>query len=476
MPIYERAQELETERRQRPAGDVLIESALRHFLVALLKFVSTWWITLIWFGLIYASWSMRLVPQFWATVSAAVLVLVLGFWKFPVLLGFAPLVADFKRLRINVKNRGALRRGNRWLRSVGLASQTDEEVYPVRFHSQELKTVVELDPIPGLSSAKIRDTAQMYKDREDSESMTIESLGAGSTRLTFYKVDPLDESVTIEKPAPFDPEKMEVTCARNRTGEDVTIKFGGFAGSLISGMPGSGKTAGASTFLIPMSKSPDVSLTLIDGKAGTEWDAYKSVAEHFQLVANSEDLVAVRDLLLEARDDMLTRIQTNKEVLGDSNFWNVPASKRRAAGRTFRLIVIDEAHEVYKTAVTSKEDKAVADEIEVLIKTLVKRGRSAGVHVMQLTQKPTADAIPTAIRDNSGLKISFRVDSSEVEKAALGSVPEDLDAPRATGIPSARKGGAIVVTDTGSREAVRFFYMPESAMTKALSGGKDGSE
>lgn len=138
----------------------------------------------------------------------------------------------------------------------------------------------------------------------------------------------------------------------------------------------------------------------------------------------------------------------------------------------WKVIVIDECQELFTGAVpkSNKEAREIAAENEQLVTTLIKRGRSAGVTLILLTQKPTTDSIPSGARDNAGLKIGFRVETKEAEKAILGTSPDDPSAPSATAIPRSRVGGAVLVSDSGIRENVRFGYLDENKIRSILRG------
>ena len=100
------------------------------------------------------------------------------------------------------------------------------------------------------------------------------------------------------------------------------------------------------------------------------------------------------------------------------------------------------------------------------VATIVRKGRSAGWCVMLLTQKPTADSIPTNIRDNCVVRFALRVTTREAAEAVLGSIP-DGD-PKPTEIPSTRRGGAVVQAEDGHTQSVRFAYLPVTEAAKAL--------
>ena len=100
--------------------------------------------------------------------------------------------------------------------------------------------------------------------------------------------------------------------------------------------------------------------------------------------------------------------------------------------------------------------------------TLVKKGRSAGYTVIVTTQKPTAESLPTSLRDNCGLKISFRVATGEARKAALGDI--DLDESNdPVNIPMSQIGGAVMANENGAFTRVRFFYLSEKTQERIIN-------
>lgn len=87
-----------------------------------------------------------------------------------------------------------------------------------------------------------------------------------------------------------------------------------------------------------------------------------------------------------------------------------------------------------EVAAFMEEDKKLAKEAEGYLKQLLFKGRQAGIQVILSTQKPTAEAIPTAIRDQMGLRIALGNMSRDGYKMALGDSWDEL--------PSAEVGQA----------------------------------
>jgi S-DNA-T family DNA segregation ATPase FtsK/SpoIIIE len=82
--------------------------------------------------------------------------------------------------------------------------------------------------------------------------------------------------------------------------------------------------------------------------------------------------------------------------------------------------VIDEAHTFFNET-KDREIDAKIREITRLVEELVRKGRNVAIQTVLATQKATGDAIPTKIRDNCQVAISFAQRTSEAAVAALGS-------------------------------------------------------
>lgn len=384
----------------------------------------------------------------------------------------APVVGDAIRLGRRARFRREVKAGNDLIIKMGLISAPaeGERAWPVRLVQTAKEARLYVDaPLPGVSSSRIVKECREYQDRLNALRVRVTPQPNGALEVAFLLEDPLDSVHVLDAPAEFDPESMRVACAVDADGVEKSVSFKNVAGMVIGGIPGSGKTAGCTSFLLPLALSDDVDLTILDGKGGGDWEAYEPAADI--VVSGDEDLEPIRDVLLGAVQEMQDRVGTNRAKLGESNFWNVPLEVRRAQGVPFKLIVIDECQGLFETAGRSKDEKEVMGEILRAVTSLVKRGRSAGVCVVLMTQKPTSEALPTAIRDNAGLRVAFRLTTSEGERAVLGMMPDDdIDVPRPTRIPDKRLGGAVMASDTGGLVEVRFYFMPEKEQVKLLEG------
>lgn len=450
-------------------SDFIIARVLLFTMKLVFKTLWTVAITLVW-AIAIAIAAAASSTFGWVVAALAVGTIGAGFWK-PIFWRFAPVMGDAQRFIAARQVKKYLKDGKKFLLQTGLVRgvHIDDLDVDVALRKEDDKAIFILnEPLDGVPQASLVLRVREFEPILDAKRSFAEPLSGGGVRMTFYLVDPLDEPLILDEPGSFDPEKMQVECAVNSFGEMQTITFGDSSGMVVGGIPGSGKTAGLTSFLLPMALSEYVDMSIIDGKGGTDWSSYESVASTY--ISGDEELEPIRDFLKEFHAEMVQRVQSQKELLGESNFWNVSADERLNAGLKFKLLVIDECQGVFETAGRSKEEKELLGEIFRYLSAIVKRGRSAGFFAVFITQKPTAEALPTAIRDNAGLRIAFRLQTTQAETAVLGvSSSDGLDMPKATEIPSERKGGAVLGTDTGEFESVRFFYIPEKEQEELLS-------
>ncbi|SKD71450.1 hypothetical protein [Mycobacteroides abscessus] len=132
-------------------------------------------------------------------------------------------------------------------------------------------------------------------------------------------------------------------------------------------------------------------------------------------------------------------------TLNASNFWNLTQSQREQLGVKPVFLVLDECQTWLDISGMDKEEKGVADEVRKLVRTLIQKGRSSGIVTVLTTQKPDATSIPTVIRDNSALKICFRVSTPEQAITVLGR--QAPGAPDPTEIRMSTKGRGVMETE-----------------------------
>ncbi|GAA1181011.1 FtsK/SpoIIIE domain-containing protein [Pseudonocardia alaniniphila] len=182
---------------------------------------------------------------------------------------------------------------------------------------------------------------------------------------------------------------------------------------LCGGEPGSGKSSLLNTIIAHAALSTDARLWLLDGKI-VELGLWRPVADIFVGNTITDALTRLREL--QAEMDIRYRL--------------LDAAGRRKILRTdgldVILCVIDELA-YYSVTIGSKEEQ---DEFRNLVRDLVARGRAAGIIVIAATQRPSADIIPTSLRDLFGFRVAFRctTDSSSDIVLSVGWAKEGYSA------------------------------------------------
>ncbi|AEA27363.1 cell division protein FtsK/SpoIIIE [Pseudonocardia dioxanivorans CB1190] len=160
---------------------------------------------------------------------------------------------------------------------------------------------------------------------------------------------------------------------------------------LCGGEPGSGKSSLLNTIIAHAALSSDCRLWLFDGKL-VELGLWRQVADVF--VGNDITEAIARLRALQAEMDVRYR------QLGAANRRKIV----RSDGLDVIVCVIDELAYFSVTVGTNAEQ----DEFDRLVRDLVARGRAAGIIVIAATQRPSADIIPTSLRDLFGYRVAFR--------------------------------------------------------------------
>ncbi len=173
---------------------------------------------------------------------------------------------------------------------------------------------------------------------------------------------------------------------------------------LVGGEPGGGKSVLLNNIVGHAALCPDVKLVLIDGKR-VELGMWREIADVFVGNAVEQGLTVLGDLQadMDARYDWLDHQGRRKIVPAD--------------GVPFILVVVDEL--AYFTATVGI--KKTQDEFINLTRDLVARGRAAGIIMVLATQRPSADIVPTSLRDICAYRCAFRCTTDASSDIILGT-------------------------------------------------------
>jgi DNA segregation ATPase FtsK/SpoIIIE, S-DNA-T family len=270
--------------------------------------------------------------------------------------------------------------------------------------------------IAGAGLADYQRAAGYLADTWSCVSVRAEQQGPGLIRLRGVHRDPLLAPARIDLSGI---EPASLTSWWLGWAEDsspVHIRLAEVSGTVVAGLAGFGKTMLVAHFLGQLAPSPAVQFVLVDGKGGPDYDRLIPRA----WLSTKDDLTAVGDVLRRVHRLMVDRQASIAQVLGVTDAWHLGPSP----SWPLIVVVIDEAHTFFHerkgTSPEVKTHNALVAELSRLVEELIRKGRNVAIQVMLLTQRATGDAIPTRIRDNCQVAISFATRTIDGAVATLG--------------------------------------------------------
>ena len=212
---------------------------------------------------------------------------------------------------------------------------------------------------------------------------------------------------------------------------------------LAAGEPGAGKSVGLNLIVAHAALSLDCRLILVDGKR-VELGLWRRCADAFIGPSITEAI----DLLKHLQQAMDTRYE---ELLDTGRRKITPE-----CGHPLVVAVFDELAYFSATVGEAKQQK----EFITLIRDLVARGRAAGIIVVAATQRPSADIIPTSLRDLFGYRWAFRCTTDASSDVILGHGWANQGYSAAEIDPTAR-GVAWLIAEGGIPRRMKAAYLSD---------------
>ncbi|WP_404400708.1 hypothetical protein LG288_11570 [Idiomarina seosinensis] len=263
------------------------------------------------------------------------------------------------------------------------------------------------------------DALKLYLKLEEDQSIHF-SIGGGMINIDVPKSEDERYFVTSEDLwINFQPEaaKLTVPIGIDRFGSRVDIHFSDSDSPhlLIGGTTGSGKSEALHTILCGMNKfykQAEIELLLIDPK-GTEMEMYQDSAFVKEDIAMFED--EAMHLLQKAVKEMQSRFVAFKALTREKRQRIPDLATFNQFSETklpWMVVVVDEYADI--TA-----EKSFKKEFEDVVKRIAQKGRSAGIHLIVATQKPSAEVISTSLRSNLPAQIALRVKGYNESKVII---------------------------------------------------------
>lgn len=217
---------------------------------------------------------------------------------------------------------------------------------------------------------------------------------------------------------------------------------------LIGGQPGAGKSLAIHALVAQVAADPAAELWLADGKGGVELGRWAPCA--CRLATDIDDV-------LEVIDDLRAELAERYQVL-------------RRAGRSLWppegslvVLAVDEL-----AAYTTHPDRAKAAKVVAGLRDLVARGRAAGMVVIVATQRPSADVVPSSLRDLFGLRLALRCATPDSSDMILGAAMA-AQGYSAAAIAAGTPGVGWLLNDGVEPVLMRVGWLSDPALEQAVS-------
>ena len=238
-------------------------------------------------------------------------------------------------------------------------------------------------------------------------------------------------------------------------GKEAIWDVSSFPHCLVAGTTGSGKSVTQRTMLLHALQSPDWRVVLVDPKR-VELSGY---ANHPNVLKVATELEESVELIDQVHQEMQSRYLRMKEAGNNINHFRSLETPPPAV-----LLMVDETFSLLApTGIKNDEGKAQDEmkaRIGVLLSSIARLGRAAGIHMILATQRPDAKVLPGELKANLDARVA---------QGRMDTIPSQmtLDSDAATRLPPI-KGRAILRTGGNEINEFQAYFLPPEQLDMVL--------
>jgi DNA segregation ATPase FtsK/SpoIIIE, S-DNA-T family len=272
---------------------------------------------------------------------------------------------------------------------------------------------VRMGTVPGVGINEVDREAQHLADRWGAEQLVIDRLPRGTVEMRALLAD----QTRIERPYVW-PQANEwvLPVGHDAWGEPVSIPLANLSGIKDAGLAGFGKTVLLMGWAASLAPRAEVQFAIFDGKVRTPVYGDWGLFEQRAMFLAGDDPKHAADKLGELEELVKLRPELLQAERGTHRFW----THGPTVTNPLVVVVVDEGHNYVDVGGVDRPTRELIESNQRRLRTLGKEGRQFGVLLIFATQKGTADAFPTAIRDNLEVGVCFATSTLEAAEAALG--------------------------------------------------------
>jgi len=220
---------------------------------------------------------------------------------------------------------------------------------------------------------------------------------------------------------------------------------------LFGSEPGGGKSVAQSQLVAAAALDPDADLYLFDGKR-VELAPWAPCAVR----TVGPDVEAACDVL----DGLVEEMDRRYELLLSRGRRKI----ERGDGLRLVVVVIDELA-FFTAGGADRNAKALRAGFAERLHALVGRGRAAGIVVLAATQKPSADIVPTYLRDLFGFRWALRCSTPDASDTILGRGWASAGY-SATDVPAEARGVGYLLAEGGVPVRLRSYHLDDDTLLR----------
>lgn len=241
-----------------------------------------------------------------------------------------------------------------------------------------------------------------------------------------------------------------------RDGRPIWASLAKTSHLLIAGKSGSGKSTALNAGLVALLRAHDpreLRLVLVDGKGGVELWPYSGVPHLALPVATTPDDAAA------ALGWLVNEVGRREAIFRAAGVRSLRAYNAARGGDSLPLVValVDEVTDLVMLWGGPKSGPFVD------LVRLASKARAFGVILVMSTQNPRADVLDTLVRENAGVRVAFKVDTSSQSRMILGMAGAEA-------IPPGRPGRCLVAGLSDAPLGLQGYAVADDAVTGLVAG------
>lgn len=193
--------------------------------------------------------------------------------------------------------------------------------------------------------------------------------------------------------------------------------------AVVAGASGFGKSVTLRQLGVACVLDPRVRAVVLDGKISGDLAPLQKVAHAYYEGAEPEDIVATLDALQAIESEMRRRARFLRDLPPEERSPKVTSAlASKYPDLSPIVILIDEVQEYTEYGVRgSKEDRFIRESFVASLTRISRLGRSAGIAMVLVSQKPEASVIPTSIMGNCAIRVCHKVTEQNHNDQVMGT-------------------------------------------------------